>query len=60
MSMDLTEDCPHCPAMAGEICTKDCEVNGKKVKRLFMALYALDLTPENITIKFSGCKEPHR
>ena len=44
MSMDLTEDCPHCPALKGEICTDDCEVNGEKIKRLRKALSDLDMT----------------
>ena len=60
MSMDLTENCPHCDAKTGEGCSESCSVNGKKVKQLFDALYALDLTEENITIRFSGCKGTHR
>jgi len=58
MSMDLSEDCPHCEAKAGEGCSLNCEVNGKKVEQLIRVLHALDLTTENITIKFSGYYEP--
>lgn len=49
--MDLTIDCPHCSAKAGEICTKDCEVNGKKIDLLEKILISLDMTLENITMR---------
>jgi hypothetical protein len=50
MAMDLSQDCPHCGAKVGEICSEECEVNGEKVKALYDALYALDLTEENIAL----------
>lgn len=52
MSMDLREDCPHCEAKAGEICTLQCTANGDKVKVLHSALYGLGLTIENLKLSF--------
>jgi len=46
--MDLTQDCPHCTAMAGEICTKECTANGEKIKTLEKTLWALDLSLKDI------------
>jgi len=53
MSMDLTEDCPHCGAKVGEICTEECEVNGEKIQALQKALWAVDLSLKNITQHWS-------
>ena len=41
--MNLREKCEHCSAPEGVICTEDCSVNGKKVKRLIKSLADLSL-----------------
>ena len=48
--MDLSEDCPHCEAKVGEICTKECEVNGKYLIAIERALWKIGFTLENIII----------
>ena len=51
--MDLTIDCPHCEALVGEICKKDCSINGEKVKELEKALCNVSLGMENITLEIN-------
>lgn len=41
--MDLEEKCPHCTAKKGEICSENCDVNGKYIKELHKILDRLDL-----------------
>ena len=48
--MDLMVDCPHCAAKIGELCTKECTVNGKKIIALEKALWVIDLSFDNISI----------
>ena len=54
MSMDLEQGCPHCEAVIGEICLENCEVNGKKIKKLKGVLNSLGLTMNNITVEGEG------
>ena len=48
--MDLTVDCPHCIAKAGELCEFDCDVNGEKLEKLKEALNDIDLSMKNLKV----------
>lgn len=48
--MDLSEKCHHCNANPGEICSYDCSVNGKLLKKLDEIAAKLNLRREGFNL----------
>ena len=51
MSMDLNEQCPHCPADVGEICHETCSANGDHIIALKKVLGRVGLSLNKIHIR---------